>query len=69
MHTNKLKILIIHSYYLIRGGEDVIFEQEAKLLDQVYTVEKMVFIKEIPKTSVGKFNKKELRRLYAEGKL
>ena len=31
--------------------------------------EKLVFIKEIPKTSVGKFNKKELRRLYAEGKL
>ncbi len=31
--------------------------------------EKMVFIKDIPKTSVGKFNKKEMRRLYAEGKL
>ncbi|HEX7458245.1 MAG TPA: long-chain fatty acid--CoA ligase, partial [Ginsengibacter sp.] len=31
--------------------------------------EKMVFIEEIPKTSVGKFNKKEMRRLYAEGKL
>jgi fatty-acyl-CoA synthase len=31
--------------------------------------EKIVFVKEIPKTSVGKFNKKELRRLYAEGKL
>lgn len=28
-----------------------------------------VFIKEIPKTSVGKFDKKEMRRLYAEGKL
>lgn len=28
-----------------------------------------VFVKEIPKTSVGKFDKKEMRRLYAEGKL
>ncbi|HXB45154.1 MAG TPA: long-chain fatty acid--CoA ligase [Puia sp.] len=31
--------------------------------------EKIIFIGEIPKTSVGKFNKKEMRRLYAEGKL
>lgn len=31
--------------------------------------DKIVFVNEIPKTSVGKFNKKELRRLYAEGKL
>ncbi|PPK85039.1 fatty-acyl-CoA synthase [Neolewinella xylanilytica] len=28
-----------------------------------------VYLKEIPKTSVGKFDKKELRRLYAEGEL
>lgn len=28
-----------------------------------------VFLNEVPKTSVGKFDKKELRRLYAEGKL
>jgi fatty-acyl-CoA synthase len=28
-----------------------------------------VFAKEIPKTSVGKFDKKEMRKLYAEGKL
>ncbi|WP_405414234.1 long-chain fatty acid--CoA ligase [Maribacter sp. Asnod1-A12] len=28
-----------------------------------------VFINEVPKTSVGKFDKKEIRRLYAEGKL
>jgi len=27
------------------------------------------FVKEIPKTSVGKFDKKEMRRLYAEGKM
>ena len=31
--------------------------------------EKISFIHEIPKTSVGKFDKKEMRRLYAEGKL
>jgi len=31
--------------------------------------DKVVFVEEIPKTSVGKFNKKELRRLYSEGKL
>jgi fatty-acyl-CoA synthase len=28
-----------------------------------------VFINEVPKTSVGKFDKKEIRKLYAEGKL
>jgi acyl-CoA synthetase (AMP-forming)/AMP-acid ligase II len=28
-----------------------------------------VFVKEIPKTSVGKFDKKEMRKMYAEGKL
>ncbi len=31
--------------------------------------EQYVFIKEVPKTSVGKFNKKEIRRLYSQGKL
>jgi fatty-acyl-CoA synthase len=29
----------------------------------------IIFLKEIPKTSVGKFNKRELRKLYAESKL
>jgi len=28
-----------------------------------------VYLNEVPKTSVGKFDKKEIRRLYAEGKL
>lgn len=28
-----------------------------------------IYINEVPKTSVGKFDKKEIRRLYAEGKL
>jgi fatty-acyl-CoA synthase len=31
--------------------------------------ERIVFIDEVPKTSVGKFDKKELRRRYAEGQL
>jgi len=31
--------------------------------------DKLAFINEIPKTSVGKFDKKEMRRLYGEGKL
>ena len=31
--------------------------------------DKYVTIKQVPKTSVGKFDKKEIRRLYAEGKL
>lgn len=59
----------------------VLLDQE----DQVSTVELMeflsrdfvkyqipkdfIFIQEIPKTSVGKFDKKEIRRLFAEGKL
>jgi fatty-acyl-CoA synthase len=31
--------------------------------------DRFIFLKEIPKTSVGKFSKKDLRVLYAEGKL
>lgn len=31
--------------------------------------DKYVFIEQVPRTSVGKFDKKEIRRLYAEGKL
>ena len=31
--------------------------------------DEIIFLKEIPKTSVGKFNKRELRQLYADGKL
>jgi fatty-acyl-CoA synthase len=28
-----------------------------------------MYINEVPKTSVGKFDKKEIRKLFAEGKL
>ena len=31
--------------------------------------DEIIFLKEIPKTSVGKFNKRELRKLYADGQL
>ncbi len=31
--------------------------------------DEIIFLKEIPKTSVGKFNKRELRKLYADNKL
>ena len=31
--------------------------------------DKFIFRQEIPKTSVGKFDKKRMRQLYAEGKL
>ena len=43
------------------------------LKDKVKTAfwipDEIIFLKEIPKTSVGKFNKRELRQLYADGKL
>lgn len=38
-----MRILVIHSYYQIRGGEDAVFEQEANLLSTEHTVEKLVF--------------------------
>ncbi|MGD8316849.1 MAG: long-chain fatty acid--CoA ligase [Myxococcales bacterium] len=50
------------------GPEDL----RAYLEDKVakwWLPERWVFIDEIPKTSVGKFDKKELRKLHAEGKL
>jgi len=31
--------------------------------------DKIYFLKEVPKTSARKFNKKEMRRLYSEGNL
>lgn len=38
-----MKILIIHSYYQLRGGEDTVVEQELKLLQQQYQVEFLGF--------------------------
>jgi len=38
-----LKILIIHNYYQLRGGEDAVFEQEFELLKQNNEVEALIF--------------------------
>ena len=54
--------------------EDTILEEELiEFLSRdfvKYQIPKdYIFINEVPKTSVGKFDKKEIRRLFAEGKL
>lgn len=38
-----MKILLIHSYYQKKGGEDVTFEQESQLLAQAATVRQLSF--------------------------
>ena len=38
-----MKILIIHTYYHIRGGEDQVFERELTLLSSNYEIQKLVF--------------------------
>jgi len=38
-----LKILLVHSYYHKRGGEDEVFEQEYHLLKTKYNVERLYF--------------------------
>ena len=38
-----MKILLIHSYYQKKGGEDVTFEQESQLLSQSATVRQLSF--------------------------
>ncbi|MDQ6471028.1 glycosyltransferase family 4 protein [Flavobacterium sp. LHD-80] len=38
-----MKILIIHSHYLLRGGEDAVVDQEALLLKQLHEVEILHF--------------------------
>ncbi len=39
------------------------------LKDSWWIPDEFIILPELPKTSVGKFNKRELRRLYAEGQL
>ncbi|MHB8513276.1 MAG: long-chain fatty acid--CoA ligase [Actinomycetota bacterium] len=58
---------------VVREGH-TLSEQElidflAKTQPKWWLPDKVVFIKEVPKTSVGKFDKKVLRAQYAEGKL
>jgi fatty-acyl-CoA synthase len=55
-------------------GQSVTAEEIREFLkDKVKAVwwipDEFVFLSEIPKTSVGKFNKRELRKLFAEGQL
>ena len=38
-----MKILLIHSYYQLRGGEDAVFEQEYALLKKEHDVQKISF--------------------------
>lgn len=38
-----MKVLIIHTYYQQKGGEDAVFEQECALLKQKHEVETLVF--------------------------
>lgn len=38
-----MKILLIHSYYNYKGGEDAVFEQETELLATQHEVRKLVF--------------------------
>lgn len=59
---------------VLRNEEDVVSEDELKnfLLRDFLAYQLpdcFVYVKEIPKTSVGKFDKKEMRKMYAEGKL
>ncbi|MFZ5649480.1 MAG: AMP-binding enzyme [Bacillota bacterium] len=46
-------------------GEDIVKFLEGKVAKWMLP-DKVVFIDEIPKTSVGKFNKKELRQRYLQ---
>ena len=57
-----------------RGTIEIISEEELKdfLKGKVadwWIPEKFILMSMIPKTSVGKFNKKELRKMYSEGQL
>jgi glycosyltransferase involved in cell wall biosynthesis len=38
-----MKILLLHTFYTMRGGEDTVFEQEYKLLLKLHEVEKITF--------------------------
>ena len=58
---------------LVDNKDEVLKEELMEFLSRdfvKYQIPKdYIFIKEVPKTSVGKFDKKEIRRLFAEGKL
>jgi len=58
---------------VLNDNETITVEELKKFLSADFASyqlpDTLVVLKEIPKTSVGKFDKKEMRRLYAEGKL
>ncbi len=58
---------------LVNNEDKVLEEELIEFLSRdfvKYQIPKSyIFINEVPKTSVGKFDKKEIRRLFAEGKL
>jgi fatty-acyl-CoA synthase len=58
---------------VIQGQSLSADELKAFLKDKVkaafWIPDEIIFLKEIPKTSVGKFNKRELRKLYADSQL
>lgn len=60
-------IVLINEEDKVTGSELIEFLSRDFVKYQIPT--DYVFIKEVPKTSVGKFDKKEMRRLYTEGKL
>ena len=49
--------------------EDELIEYLQGHVAKFWVPERIVFIDEVPKTSVGKFDKKVLRRMYREGQL
>ncbi len=49
--------------------EEEVLAYLAARVAKFWVPEKVIFIDEVPKTSVGKFDKKVLRRMYAEGQL
>ncbi len=61
------------SIVLVNEEDEILEEELIEFLSRdfvKYQIPKdYVFINEVPKTSVGKFDKKEIRRLFAEGKL
>jgi len=50
-------------------SEDEVREYLAERVAKFWVPDRVIFIDEVPKTSVGKFDKKVLRRMYAAGQL
>ncbi len=50
-----MKALLIHSYYQQRGGEDVVFEQESKLLGKYTTLKQLSFNNKVGVRGLAQF--------------